>query len=109
MRPIAATLAVVAACSVAAAPPAYAQDASVGIDIATKTVTIGGFPPVTGPVPFYAILTHAADSYFRHVNEKGGIAGWKIKYVTYDDGYEPARSVGVAKRLVEDDKVFALV
>lgn len=108
MRSIAATLAVVAACSFVA-PQVHAQDASVGIDVANKTVTIGGFTPITGPVPFYAILTHAAESYFRHMNEKGGIAGWKVKYVTYDDGYEPARSVGVAKRLVEDDKVFALV
>ncbi|WP_295845943.1 ABC transporter substrate-binding protein [Tardiphaga sp.] len=109
MRSIAATLAVVTACSFGAMPSAHAQDASVGIDTVTKTVTIGGFTPITGPVPFYAILTHAAESYFRHMNDKGGIAGWKIKYVTYDDGYEPARSVGVAKRLVEDDKIFALV
>ena len=66
--------------------PARAQDAAVGIDPATKTVTIGAFTPTTGPVPFYAILTHAADAYFHHANDTGGIAGWKFKYVTYDDG-----------------------
>ncbi len=86
---------------------AFAQT-TVGIDQANKTVTVGGFTPVTGPVPFYAILTHGADSYFRYTNEQGGIGGWKVNYVTYDDGYEPARSVAVTKRLVDDTKVFAL-
>jgi ABC-type branched-subunit amino acid transport system substrate-binding protein len=81
----------------------------VGVDAATKTVTVGGFTPVTGPVPFYAILTHAADAYFKHVNESGGIKGWKVKYVTLDDGYDPARSVAVTRRLVEEDHVFSLV
>src|SRR5438128_7446301 len=62
----------------------------IGVDLAAKTVTVGGFTPITGPVPFYAILTHAADSYFKSVNERGGIKGWKIKYATLDDGYDPA-------------------
>lgn len=87
---------------------ARAQSASVGIDAANKVVTVGAFTPVTGPVPFYSILTHAAEAHFRHLNENGGIRGWKINYVTFDDGYEPARSVAVTKRLVEESKIFAL-
>jgi branched-chain amino acid transport system substrate-binding protein len=85
-----------------------AQVAAPGIDMATKTVTVGAFTPVTGPVPFYAILTHGADAYFKWINETNGLDGWKIKYVTYDDGYEPARSVAVTRRLVEEDRIFAL-
>ena len=85
-----------------------AQSPSVGIDSANKVVTVGGFTPITGPVPFYAILTHAAEAYFKNRNENGGIRGWKVNYVTFDDGYEPARSVAVTKRLVEDTKIFAL-
>lgn len=81
----------------------------IGIDMATKTVTVGAFTPITGPVPFYAILTHAADAYFKHVNETGGIKGWKVNYITMDDGYDPARSVAVTKRLVEENHIFALV
>jgi len=81
----------------------------IGIDAAAKTITVGGFTPVTGPVPFYAILTHAADAYFKSVNESGGLEGWKINYVTLDDGYDPARSVAAVRRLVEEDHIFALV
>ena len=87
---------------------AQAQEAGPGIDLANKTVTVGAFTPITGPVPFYAILTRAADSCFRHANETNALDGWKIKFVTYDDGYEPARSVAVTRRLVEEDNIFAL-
>ncbi|KAA1014242.1 ABC transporter substrate-binding protein [Paraburkholderia panacisoli] len=86
----------------------FAQQVSPGIDVASKTVTVGAFTPITGPVPFYAILTHAAESCFRWSNETNALNGWKIKYVTYDDGYEPSRSVAVTRRLVEEDKIFAL-
>lgn len=89
-----------------AAGPVAAAD--VGIDKENKVVTIGAFTPVTGPVPFYAILTHAAEAYYRNLNENGGIDGWTINYVTKDDGYDPARSVAVTRQMVEDDGIFAL-
>ena len=97
-----------AAASLALPLWARAQQASPGIDTATKTVTVGAFTPITGPVPFYTILTHAAESCFKWVNETNALDGWKINYVSYDDGYEPARSVAVTRRLVEENKVFAL-
>lgn len=84
------------------------QQVSPGIDVATKTVTVGAFTPITGPVPFYTILTHAAESCFKWANETNALNGWKINFVTYDDGYEPARSVAVTRRLVEENKIFAL-
>ena len=87
---------------------ATVQAADVGIDEQNKVVTIGAFTPVTGPVPFYAILTHAAEAYYRNLNESGGIDGWTINYVTKDDGYDPARSVAVTRQMVEDDGIFAL-
>lgn len=88
---------------------ARAQQAAPGIDMASKTVTVGAFTPVTGPVPFYAILTHAAEACFKWANETNALGGgWKINYVTYDDGYEPARSVAVSRRLVEENRIFAL-
>lgn len=87
---------------------ARAKGASPGIDMASKTVTVGAFTPVTGPVPFYAILTHAAEACFKWANETNALDGWKINFVTYDDGYEPARSVAVTRRLVGENNIFAL-
>ena len=86
----------------------FAQQVSSGIDTASKTVTVGAFTPITGPVPFYTILTHAAESCFKWANESNALNGWKINYITYDDGYEPARSVAVTRRLVEENNIFAL-
>jgi ABC-type branched-subunit amino acid transport system substrate-binding protein len=98
-----------AAASVALPGWAHAQQqVSPGIDVASKTVTVGAFTPITGPVPFYTILTHAAESCFKWANETNALSGWKINFVTYDDGYEPARSVAVTRRLVEENKIFAL-
>lgn len=89
--------------------PAQAETPDIGIDKENKTVSVGGFTPITGPVPFYTILTDAADAFFQQLNEKGGIKGWTVKYSRLDDGYEPARSVAATRRLVEETKIFALV
>jgi branched-chain amino acid transport system substrate-binding protein len=88
------------------AAPVKAQQT--GIDETNKVITVGAFTPVTGPVPFYSILTHAAEAFFKHVNETGGVKGWKINYITNDDGYDPARSVAVTRQLVDDKGIFAL-
>lgn len=42
------------------------------------------------------------------VNDRGGVDGRKIRFVTLDDGYEPPRAVQNARRLIEEEKVFAL-
>ncbi|WP_218132532.1 ABC transporter substrate-binding protein [Paracoccus isoporae] len=97
-------MAVATTASIAAGP----VTAETGIDLDNKVVTIGAFTPVTGPVPFYAVLTHAAEAYFKRLNESAEVDGWTFNYVTKDDGYDPARSVAVARSLVEDDGIFAL-
>jgi len=42
------------------------------------------------------------------VNEKGGINGRKINFLTYDDGYTPPKTVEMVRKLVEEDQVFAI-
>lgn len=80
-----------------------------GIDAATKTIKIGAYTPVTGPVSAYHQITDGLVAYFAHLNESGGIKGWKINYTTLDDGYQPSQSMVITRRLVENDKVFAIV
>jgi len=46
---------------------------------------------------------------FDEVNAKGGVNGRKLKLVSRDDGYEPGRTIGQTKKLIEEDKVFALI
>ncbi|TYO65293.1 ABC transporter substrate-binding protein [Bradyrhizobium hipponense] len=46
---------------------------------------------------------------FTEVNAKGGVHGRKLQLLSRDDGYDPDRSVAQTLRLIEDDKVFALI
>ena len=46
---------------------------------------------------------------FMEINAKGGVHGRKLKLVSRDDGYDPDRSVAQTTKLIEEDKVFALI
>src|SRR6266849_5071469 len=46
---------------------------------------------------------------FAEINAKGGVHGRKLKLVSRDDGYDPDRSVAQTTKLIEEDKVFALI
>jgi branched-chain amino acid transport system substrate-binding protein len=87
-----------------------AGSASGGSDpgITASTIKLGGSYPFSGPASAYGTIGVAAKAYFSWLNAKGGIDGRKVEFTTLDDGYEPARALQNAKRLVEQDKVFAL-
>src|SRR5215216_72387 len=46
---------------------------------------------------------------FDEANKNGGVHGRKLKLVSVDDGYEPDKSIAAVKKLIEDEKVFALI
>lgn len=46
---------------------------------------------------------------FREANLAGGIDGRQLELVALDDGYEPAQAIANTRRLIEQDKVFALI
>jgi branched-chain amino acid transport system substrate-binding protein len=46
---------------------------------------------------------------FAEINGRGGIRGRKLKLISRDDGYDPDRSVAETNRLIDEDKVFALI
>ncbi len=49
-----------------------------------------------------------ANTYFNHINAKGGIDGKKIDFIYYDDKYEPEITWTNINKLIKKDKVFAL-
>ena len=49
-----------------------------------------------------------ASLYFNEVNAKGGVNGRRIVLKTVDDGYEPARAAENTRKLIAEEKVFAL-
>jgi ABC-type branched-subunit amino acid transport system substrate-binding protein len=46
---------------------------------------------------------------FAEANKAGGVNGRKLELKSYDDGYEPNKSIEATKKLINDDKVFALI
>jgi branched-chain amino acid transport system substrate-binding protein len=76
--------------------------------ITANSIKLGGSYPFSGPASAYGTIGASAKAYFDWLNAKGGVNGRKIDFVALDDGYEPARALQNAKRLVEQDKVFAM-
>jgi ABC-type branched-subunit amino acid transport system substrate-binding protein len=76
--------------------------------VTAKTITIGGTFPLTGPAQLYGVIPKAENAYFQYVNAHGGVNGRKIVFKYYDDGYNPAMTVPLTHKLVQQDKVFAV-
>jgi branched-chain amino acid transport system substrate-binding protein len=71
-------------------------------------IKIGNTNPYSGPASAYGTIGKTIAAYFTMVNEQGGINGRKIRFVTYDDGYSPPKTVEMARKLVEQDQVLFL-
>ncbi len=81
----------------------------------TKTkFVIGATFPLSGPAAYYAPIPVGMKVYFTYINtrrgadHKRGVHGRQIVWKYYDDGYNPANTVQQTRKLVEEDKVFAL-
>ncbi len=95
-----------AAAAALVAAPALAQTQGV-----TDTeVVIGGHHDLSGIfAAFSAPAVKAAQLYFDEVNAKGGVHGRKIRYVVEDHGYQVPKAVQAVNKLVNKDKVFAML
>src|SRR5262249_10023592 len=52
-------------------------------------IRIGNTMPYSGPAAAYGIIGKVIAAYFDKINAEGGINGRKIKFISYDDGYNP--------------------
>ena len=71
-------------------------------------IKIGNIMPYSGPASAYGTIGRLEAAYFKLINEKGGINGRKINFISYDDSYSPPKTVEQARRLVEDDEVLLI-
>ena len=76
--------------------------------VTPTSVLLGGTVPLTGEAAAFGSVGPGAKAYFDYINAKGGINGRRIEYRFYDDAYNPAQTVQLTRRLVEQDKVFAV-
>ena len=104
------------ACGATATPSAAPATATavptakpVVIGVTDTEVVVGSWGPQDGPAGAYGVIDRTIDSYFKMINDQGGINGRKIRFIYENDSYQPAKTVAAVKKLVEEDKIFALV
>ena len=92
----------------AAAGPVHARADEVGIS--ADTILFGQAAALEGPSSALGRgMRQGILAAFEEVNAKGGIHGRKLRLVSRDDGYDPDRSMVQTNKLLDEDKVFALI
>lgn len=106
-RPRAATCIALAAALLAAATPAARADE---VGVSSDAILFGQAAALEGPSSALGQrLRQGIVAAFGEINATGGVHGRKLQLISRDDGYDPDRSVAQTLRLIDDDKVFALI
>ena len=90
--------------------PAAAQTKVTDQGISASEIVIGTHQDLSGPIKFWGVpVSNGMKLAIEEINAAGGIHGRKIKMVLEDSGYDPKRAVLASQKMVERDKVFAMV
>ena len=71
-------------------------------------IRLGQTIPYSGAGSVYGAVGLAQAAYFDELNEKGGVNGRKIKFISLDDAYSPPKTMEATRRLVEQEEVLGL-
>ena len=77
-----------------------------GPGVTDTEIKIGQTIPYSGPVSATGMVGKAHTAYFDMINERGGVNGRKIRLISLDDGYNPAKTVEQTRKLVEQEEVL---
>jgi len=76
--------------------------------ITDKEILIGSCAALEGPSSFLGReMVTGAEAYFQLINEEGGVNGRKLRLLSFDDGYDPAKAQACWEKLMAH-KVFAM-
>lgn len=95
---------VVIAALLATAFPASAEDG-----VSADKIVFGQAAALEGPASALGQgMKMGLEAAFAEINKAGGVKGRKLELKSIDDGYEPTKSIEAVKKLLEEDKVFAI-
>jgi ABC-type branched-subunit amino acid transport system substrate-binding protein len=79
--------------------------------ITDTEIVLGADCPLSGALgAVYATIPQTVEAYFNYINDtQGGVCGREIVYKVEDNQDDPAKAMEVVRKLVEQDKVFAMV
>src|SRR4029079_16254641 len=90
--------------------PAYAQTKVTNEGISATEIVIGTHQDLSGPIKGWGVpVSNGMKMAIDEINAAGGIHGRKIKLVLEDSGYDPKKAVLASQKMVERDKIFAMV
>ncbi len=88
--------------------PIHARADEVGVS--SDTILLGQAAALEGPSSALGQgMRQGILAAFAEINAKGGVHGRKLALISRDDGYDPDRSAAETTKLIEEDKVFALI
>lgn len=77
---------------------------------AAQSIKIGVVGPLSGDAATYGnSVKNAVQLYFDEVNKQGGIRGVRIDIIALDDKAEPNEGANAVRRLIDRDKVTAII
>ena len=88
------------------ASEASAAEKKYGPGVTDTEIKIGNTSAYSGPASAYGTIGKTIDAYFKKINDEGGINGRKIRFISYDDGYSPPKTVEQTRKLVESDEAL---
>ena len=86
---------------------AFAQK-KYGPGVSDTEIKVGQTIAYSGPASAYGQIGQAEAAFFKMINDRGGINGRKITFISVDDGYSPPKAVEQTRRLVEQDEVAVM-
>lgn len=76
----------------------------------SDTIRIGGLAPLTGDASSYGVaVNNGIQMAIEDINADGGIGGKQIEYIYYDEKGDATEAVNAYNKLVQDDKVVAII
>src|SRR3954469_9990731 len=71
-------------------------------------IRIGNVMPYSGSLEVFGAIGKAETAYFEMINERGGINGRKVRFISYDDKSDPTRALELTRQLVEKEDVLLM-
>ncbi|MEP3048284.1 MAG: ABC transporter substrate-binding protein [Roseibium sp.] len=97
--------AAMAATAMVMVAPAIAEDG-----VSDGKIVFGQAAALEGPAAALGTgMKLGLEAAFAEANSNGGVHGRQIELISYDDGYEPDRSIAQVNKLIKEDKVFGLI
>src|SRR4051812_50127822 len=71
-------------------------------------IRIGNLMPYSGSLEAFGAIGKAEAAYFEMINERGGINGRKVSFVSYDDKSDPSTALELTRGLIDKENVLLM-